>query len=150
MVDMKRCGHSERFRLTVAEKVVGRYRQKLQLHLSGQKTMYRNKTERQEEIEQAGGQRRKDTWFRGDGYTSTITIPPTPGSKLVNSVRREVENCAAPKGTKTKVIEVGGCRVGSYLGNNSFCKENCDRPRCGLCCKEGEEGGVEENAGDRM
>ena len=46
----------------------------------------------------------------------------------------------APKGTKTKVIEVGGCKVGSYLGTNSFCKENCDRQMCGLCSNEGEGG----------
>ena len=139
MVDMKRSGHRDKFRNTVAQKVVGRYRGQLKNHLDGTAQMYRSKEERQIQMENSGGKKRKDNWFRDGGYTSTIRMPPTPGSSLATEMRNVVESSMSPKGTKPKVTEIGGRTIWSQLGSNHFQLENCGRGQCGLCAAS--EGG---------
>ena len=80
-------------------------------------------------------------WFRKGGYTSTITVPPTPGGKLMQQVEQNLKNGRQPKGTKIKVIEGNG--VSSQLGltrSNQFPRNKCTRENCVMCVEESEMG----------
>ena len=144
--DLRYSGHSESFRQTVLKRVVGRYKAELSNHLEGRKTMFRTREER--ELDESGkrGKNQKDTWFRKDGATSTITVPVTPNGILADRVRENLLRGRQPKGTKTKVVEDGGVTSRSGLvKSNQFCRKECGRDDCVMCClKEGNK--VTENA----
>lgn len=119
---------------TVLKRVVGRYKAELSNHLEGRKKMFRTREER--ELDDGGkrGMNQKDTWFRKDGATSTITVPVTPNGVLADRVRKNLLQGRQPAGTKTKVVEDGGTssRTG-LVKSNQFCRKECGRDECVMC-----------------
>ena len=139
-IDMKDCEHSEGFRLTVMRRVVGKYMQNLANHSSGLKTMFRTKEEREAFHNTNGGRRTKSTWYRGDGTTTTTTVPATPGSQLAMQMKTALASCPAPGICKTKVLEGGGVTVQKNLmKGNPFPRQSCGREDCLLnkCSENG-------------
>ena len=139
--DMKRSGHSASFRRTILRRVILKYRNNLSNHLEDKKCMYRSREERIQQKLATSMSSQKDTWFRSDGATSTLTVQATPGGTLAEEVRKNLEKGRQPLGTKTKVIEDGG--MGSAAGlvrSNQFPREDCQRPNCVLCFQRGGSG----------
>ena len=138
---MKHAGHSQHFRETVAKKAIRKYEAQLEDHKAGKKRFYRNREEIKMDEERRGGKARKDNWFRDGGYTSTLRVVPSPKSQLAQRTNEALVNCPPPDGTKTKVLEQGGCTVGRQLiKSNPFPKSHCDRRECGLCQGNGSSG----------
>ena len=69
--------------------------------------MFRSREER-EVCEDRKRKSLKDSWFRTNGATSTLTVPVTPEGVLANKVRKNLLGYRQPNGTKIKVIEDGG------------------------------------------
>ena len=134
---MKNCGHSYTFRMTILKRVVVKYLNSLSNHQEGRKLMYRNSREREEQKEERKGLNRNDTWFRRGGYTSTLTVPPSPGGKLASIIEENLRKGRQPKGTKTKIVEGNG--LSSSLGlvkSNQFPRAQCQRQDCQMCVQE--------------
>ena len=142
MLEMMYAGHQEHFRQKVAEIAVKKYQGMLQSHLDGDSNMYRNKEERQAMVIEKGGKTTKNTWFRDKGnFTSTVNVLPTPSSNLAKTIKKAIEDCPAPKGTKAKITENGGITVRQDLcRSDPFPKVSCERPGCGLCQSDGSHG----------
>ena len=136
--EMKNSGHSESFRRTILQRVVSKYENSLSNHQEDKVNMYRTKIEREDQKKANQVLTTNDTWFRKGGYTSTLTVPPTPGGRLASSIEGNLGKGRQPPGTKTKVIEGNG--LSSCLGltkNNQFPREECDESRrnTGLKCR---------------
>ena len=119
----------------VAEIALKKYKVILQKHSTGETNMYRSKKERQTHFRLKGGRPTKTNWFREKGgYTSTISVLPTPGSHLVNNIKEALAGCSTPKGTKPKIEEKGGRTVRQQLcRSDPYPRENCERSGCGMC-----------------
>ena len=85
--DLNYSGHSDSFIRTIMRKVVGKYEADLSNHLEGIRRMYRSREERLVMKQENEITCQKDTWFRKDGYTSTLTVPATPDSYLAKLVK---------------------------------------------------------------
>ena len=135
--DLKYSGHSCSFRQTVLRRVVEKYESDLSNHQEGIKTMYRTGQERITMNEERKVSAQRDTWFRSDGFTSTLTVPATQDGSLVDRIRRNLDQGRQPPGTKTKVIEGGGVSARSGLvRSNPFPRKTCERESCLLCFQE--------------
>ena len=135
--DMSYSGHQEFFRKTIIRQVVAKYETHLSNHLEGTKAMYRSREERMEMKQVTEISSQKDTWFRRDGFTSTLTVPATPNSSLANKVRENLVKSRQPEGTKTKVIEDGGKETkAGIVKSNQFPRINCSREQCVLCIQQ--------------
>ena len=110
-ISMAEAGHSESFRAMVISRVVAKYSKSLENHINGEKIMYRNRLERQTEVEARGGKSTKANWFRSGGVTTTLSVPTTCVGKLAAMVKTGLERCIPPGRTCTKVLEGG---VGVY------------------------------------
>ena len=135
--EMKNSGHSESFRRTILQRVVSKYENSLSNHQEDKVNMYRTKIEREDQKKANQVLTTNDTWFRKGGYTSTLTVPPTPGGRLASSIEGNLGKGRQPPGTKTKVIEGNG--LSSCLGltkNNQFPREECNREDCGMCTQK--------------
>ena len=106
--------------------------------------MYRNREERRQHKMMYGGNG-KDTWFRTNGATSTMTVPATPNGTLANLVRANMERSRRPPGTLTKIVESGGLSSQLCLvKSNQFPNGRCHRQDCLLCFqKEGDQNQAE-------
>ena len=85
----------------------------------------------------AGGDS-KDTWFRTNGATSTLTVPATPNGLLAELFRKNLKESQSPAVTLTKVIESGG--ISSQMNlvkSNQFPKETCLSIDCLPCFQKG-------------
>ena len=142
MLEMMFSGHQEHFRQKVAEIAIKKYQGILQSHLEGDTKMYRNKQERLDMVRERGGKTTKSTWFRDKGnFTSTVNFPPTPNSNLAKIIKKVIEECPAPKGTKAKITENGGLTVRQELcRSDPFPKISCERVGCGMCQSGGSRG----------
>ena len=141
-LDMRNSGHSPTFRKTILKRVIVRYMNSLHNHMNHTRRMYRDREERMQQKKQNEVWSGKDTWFRKGGYSSTLTVPPTPGGQLAEVVRSNLERGRQPKGTKTKVIEGGGVATRTGLtASNQFPRDVCNRKDCGLCVPAGDRGG---------
>ena len=131
--DLRYSGHTESFRMTLLKKVVGRYKTELSNHLEEKVRMFRTREER-EQCEDRKRKNQKDTWFRSDGATSTLTVPVTPNGALADKIRKNILRGRQPTGTKVKVVEDGGvCSRSGLVKVNQFCREVCGRAECLLC-----------------
>ena len=71
-----------------------------------------------------------NTWFLKGDITNVLKVPCTPGSKLVNQIRRECGNTRGPDGGRTKFVELGGTPLTllfpnkDMFGSNSGCQYN--------------------------
>ena len=131
---MKNSGHSQTFRSTILHRVAVKYLASLSNHQEEKKNMYRNKKERLEQKQINKALTGNDTWFRKGGFTSTLTVPSTPGGVLASKVEDNLKNGRQPNGTKTKVIEGNG--ISSRFGltkSNQFPRDNCEREDCAMC-----------------
>ena len=91
----------------------------------------------------------KDTWFRKDGFTSTLTVPATPNSSLAEMVRQNLNKSRQPEGTRTKVIEDGGKDTKAGLvKSNQFPRVRCDRDQCILCIQQHEQKQIQCDKGN--
>ena len=135
---MKNCGHSYPFR-----RVVVKYQNSLSNHQEGRKVLYRNSREREEQKQERKGLNRNNTWFRRGGYTSTLTLPPSPGGKLASIIEENLNKGRQPKGTKTKIVEGNG--LSSSLGlvrSNQFPRVQCQRQDCHMCVQNNNNKGT--------
>ena len=131
---MKNSGHSQSFRSTILHRVAVKYLASLSNHQEEKKNMYRNKKERLEQKQTNKALTGNDTWFRKGGFTSTLTVPSTPGGVLASKVEDNLKKGRQPNGTKTKVIEGNG--MSSRFGltkSNQFPRDNCEREDCAMC-----------------
>ena len=136
-ISMAEAGHSESFRAMVMSRVVAKYTTSLENHLTGKKTMYRDRVEREAQVKARGGKSTKANWFRAGGVTTTITVPTTPGGLLATMVKKGLERCIPPGRTCTRVLEGGGRSVRSELAKpNPFPRPTCDRTDCPLAGSE--------------
>ena len=142
---MHDCGHTEQFRATIISRVVGKYKNNLENHVSGEKRMFRTKEERNTYILINGGKKTKSNWFRGDSNntTTTSTVPTTPGGLLARCMQSTLDACPPPTGCRTKVLEGEGITVQrNIVRSNPFPRTSCGRTGClldKLCeggCKE--------------
>ena len=80
-------------------------------------------------------------WFRRVGdYTTTLTVPATPGEELLKIVRKVMET-NNPQGCRTLVIQDGGKSVKSdVVRSNPFCRDSCGREDCLLDLTSGGKG----------
>ena len=141
MLDMKHAGHSEHFREIVAIKAISKYKAQVEDSVQGKKPLYRSRAEIKESEAERGGKARKDDWFRVDGYTSTLNVLPTPGSKLARQTADAMKRCPPPEGTKSKIQERGGSTVQRQLvRSNPFPREECGREDCGMCAQKASKG----------
>ena len=132
--EMKNSGHSQSFRSTILHRVAVKYLASLSNHQEEKKNMYRNKKERLEQKQTNKALTGNDTWFRKGGFTSTLTVPSTPGGFLASKVEDNLMKGRQPNGTKTKVIEGNG--MSSRFGltkSNQFPRDNCEREDCAMC-----------------
>ena len=77
--------------------------------------MYRSREERMNAKDAKEFSSQKDSWFRTDGFTSTLTVLVTPNGVLAEQVRINLAKGRQPKGTKTRVIEDGGQCTKNFL-----------------------------------
>jgi hypothetical protein len=134
--EMKASGHSEKFRKEIITRAMKKYENELKSHEEGKNNMYRNREEREKEIEAKGGKKNKATWFRKRGKegeteeTSILRIPYTEGV-LKKRINNEIQRGKNPPGTKVKVQEDSGERLLHQLVKpDPFAKESCGRPDC--------------------
>ena len=119
------------------KRVIIKYEKNLCNHLDGKQLMYRTRSEQKEMKNVLKGWNEKDTWFRTGGYTSTLTVPVTPGGVLADQVRRNMEKGRQPEGTRVKVLEDGGSSARTGLVKpNQFPRKLCQREDCVLCCQK--------------
>ena len=105
------------------------------------KPLYRNRRERKKEEAERGGKTRSDNWFREAGFTSTLSVLPTPNGQLAELAAVAMASCPPPKGTKTKVLERGGTTAQQQLvSSNPYPKDECGRVGCGMCCEKPSRG----------
>ena len=106
-------------------------------HLEGISRMYRSIEKRLVIKQENEITCQKDTWFRKDGYTSTLTVPATPDSYLAKLVKDSLKKGRQPEGTKTKVIEDGGvCTKAGIVKSNQFPRSKCHREECMVCIQQ--------------
>ena len=103
MVQMYWGGYSQNTRELVATRILARFENNLFNYHHLGRPLHRSKSERRSEPKAD-----KASWYRGDGTTTTITIPATAGSKLARAVRDTLLRVTGPTGTKVKVIERPG------------------------------------------
>ena len=79
--DLRCSGHTTSFRRTVLNRVLNKYKVDLSNHLEGSRRMYRTREERENSKDAKKNSSQKDTWFRWrkGGFSSTLTVPVTPG-----------------------------------------------------------------------
>ena len=139
--DMKNSGHSASYRRNILKRVILRYEMSLSNHLEGTKHMYRTRQEREMQKKVGPNLNTRDMWFRKDGSTSILTVPPTPNGELVQLVRKNLQKSRQPAGTKIKVVEGNGSKTGHLLvRTNQFPRETCHREKCVLCVQGGSPG----------
>ena len=134
-VRMADCGHSQRSREVVVKRATEKYSNSMMGLANGSKAMYRSKEDKQEQEKIEGGLKKTKTgWFKSLGYNGTVTVPATVDSVLLKSVEQALKNTDAPGGYRTLVVEDGGRTMASdVVRSNPFPKNNCQRPRCGIC-----------------
>ena len=125
----------------VAVKALGKYKAQLEDYQQDRRPLYRNRTEMKDEERNRGGKSRKDNWFRAEGFTSTLSLMPTPDSQLARQTTEALDRCPPPTGTKTKVIERGGRTTQHELvSSNPFPRKQCHREDCGMCAEKASNG----------
>ena len=137
--DLRCSGHTTSFRRTVLNRVLNKYKVDLSNHLEGSRRMYRTREERENSKDANKFSSQKDTWFRSGGFSSTLTVPVTPGGVLADRVRNNLAKGRQPKGTKTKVVEDGGlCTKNVLSKSNQFPRDKCGRDDCVICLQREE------------
>ena len=98
---MKRAGHSQAFRELVTKKAVSKYRADLTRWEEEGRTLYRTEKEREDQIKDKGGKSTKTSWFGELGYNTTLTLPATMGSALLDKIKNTMAIVPSPKNYKT-------------------------------------------------
>ena len=131
MVQMFQMEHSEAFRETVARRIVANYTNALELHVAGEKPLYRTKVERETHKSAQGGGNTSSGWFRKSAATNVLWVPATKGGALARSIKGKLEDCSAPRALRSIVVEKPGSSIGNVLGKgNPFPKKSCGRRSC--------------------
>jgi hypothetical protein len=145
-LDMKDSGYEGSFREGITKRIIEKFRGECENNLKwelgeeGGKPANRTAKEREEQRETKGGNRSKEGWFRGGGFTSTIWVPATPEGELAKRIQAALELTEAPKGTKPKVVQLGGRATSqSLVKGNPFPRKHCQRQDCQICWQEVQE-----------
>jgi hypothetical protein len=124
--DLINSGHTASFRRTVLNRIVKRYQAELSNHLEGRKPLYRSREERESSKDASRIVSQKETWFRAEEATSTLTVPSSPDGLLAEKVRKNILQGRQLCGTKTKEVENGGkSSNGVLIKSNQFPKDEC-------------------------
>ena len=134
MARMQYSGYGIEERVKVYRAAKRRFDEMVRRDAEGVEPLYRSKdwkrTERVQEKE-----RKKRTWFKGDGSEAVFFVDATPGSALAEKCRREFERA----GLRVKVVERSGRSIKRTLvKSNPFKKQGCNRTGCQVCALGGE------------
>ena len=125
MARMQYSGYGIEERVKIYRAAKRRYDEMVRKDEEGIQPLYRskewNRTERMKEKE-----RKKRTWFKGDGSEAVFFVDATPESELAEKCRKEFRK----SGLKVKVVERSGRSVKRTLvKSNPFKKPGCNRQR---------------------
>ena len=134
MARMQYSGYGIEERVKIYRAAKRRYDEMVRKDEEGIQPLYRskewNRTERMKEKE-----RKKRTWFKGDGSEAVFFVDATPESELAEKCRKEFRK----SGLKVKVVERSGRSVKRTLvKSNPFKKPGCNNTRCQICALGGE------------
>ena len=129
MARMQYSGYEMEDRVKVYRAAKRRYDEMIRRDREGTEPLYRgkewNKDERAKEKE-----RKKRTWFKGDGSDAVFFVDATPASTLAERCREEFRKA----GLKVKVVErSGGSIKNKLVKSNPFKKLGCGRASCAVC-----------------
>ena len=129
---MKISGYPEGYRRSVISGAVQRYQEMVKTEQEGGTPLFRSRKVILNKKESKKG-RCSASWFLQGDVRQIVMLPATPGSKLVQEVRKEIGNIRGPDKGVTKVIERGGKPVtAGLIKKNPFPRDRCDfdEPRC--------------------
>jgi hypothetical protein len=153
-LDLKKAGYKGKFREGITSRILGKLEGELDGHGKwlegdeGGRPWSRTGKERQESKRKSEETKPKEEWFRQGGFTSTVWVPATPGGELAGVIQKALDNVVPPKGTKPKVVQLGGNMTArSLIRTDPFPRTDCRRKNCQLCWqakREGKEGSSAE------
>ena len=133
MARMQYSGYGIEERVKVYRAAKRRFDEMVKRDAEGVEPLYRSKdwkrTERVKEKE-----RKKRTWFKGDGSEAVFFVDSTPESELAEKCRKEFGR----SGLRVKVVERSGRSIKRTLvKSNPFKKPGCSNTRCQVCALGG-------------
>ena len=90
--------------------------------------------EREDQIKGKGGNASKTSWFGKLGYNTTLTLPATMGSALLDKIKNIMTMVPSPKNYRTLLLEDGGKSLKQDLVKSDTAPDlACNRPDCITC-----------------
>ena len=131
---MQYSGYGMEERVKIYKAAKKRFDEMVRKDENGTEPLYRsknwNRIERNREKE-----RKKSSWFKGDGSETVFFVDATPGSELAERCKKEFNKA----GLRIKVIERSGRSIKKTLvKSNPFKKKGCDRSGCQVCALGGD------------
>ena len=132
-------GYGESFRGQVVRDCVLGWERKVEAAETGGRPLYRPR-EWQKEDREKKKLLKKTAWYRPHSDFVTY-VPATPQGKLMEGIKRVVEEESSRIGVKVKVVERGGVPLGVQLFRPEERSAQCGAPDCFLDMGQGESGG---------
>ena len=134
MARLQYSGYTMEERVKIYQTAKRRFDEMIRKDETGEEPLYRNKNWKKVE-RNAEKQRKKGSWFKGDGSEAVFFVDATPGSQLAELCQKEFKRA----GLKIKVVERSGRSVKRTLvKSNPFKKKGCGRDECQVCALGGE------------
>ena len=134
MARMQYSGYGMEDRVRMYRAAKKRYDEMIRRDTEGTEPLYRSKDwNRSERVKEK--ERKKRTWFKGDGSDAVFFVDATTESALAERCREEFRKA----GLKVKVVERSGRSIKSKLvKSNPFKKQGCGRAGCQVCALGGD------------
>ena len=130
---MQYSGYDQQFRLQVIDSALKAYEKLCKAESDGERPLYRPKTWKKKEREEARKQKRLN-WYKKGGSKSVIFVPYTLNSELQKLYTEEVKRSQLP----IRVVEKAGTALKRKLQRSDpFATKNCMRQECFICSSGG-------------
>ena len=130
---MQYSGYDQQFRLEVIDSALKAYEKLCQAESDGERPLYRPKTWKKKEREEARKQKRLN-WYKKGGSKSVMFVPYTLNSQLQNLYMEEVKRSQLP----IRVVEKAGTALKQKLQRSDpFASKNCMRQEFFICSSGG-------------